>query len=147
MASGVAEIAEIGTGAEDAKTSRRVFRLGIFSFIGAVVEGGCALLMLTSAGKVVLGLGSTVFAETPRFFHVDFIRWPTMIASALGASVVLFIVWHQHRLRNAPAARWRKRPLSKREKWRIRVSVASALLSWALVIGEYFAHPVVIQHH
>jgi len=104
-------------------------------------------LMLTSAGKVLLGLGSTVFAETPAFFHVDIIRWPVMIASALGASVVLYIVWHERQLRNAPAASWRKRPLSRREKWRIRISVASALVSWALLIGEYFAHPIVIQHH
>jgi hypothetical protein len=147
LGAGIADVAEIDTGLDQAKAGRRAFRLGIFSFLGALIEGGCALLMLTSAGKVVLGLGSTVFAETPRFFHVDYVRWPVMIASALGASVVLYIVWHQRQLRNAPAARWRKRPLSKREKWRIRVSVASAILSWVLVIGEYFAHPIVIQHH
>ena len=147
MSAGVAEVAEINTELEETKANRRAFRIGISSFFGALIEGGCALLMLTSAGKVLLGLGSTVFAESPRFVHVDFIRWPVMVASALGASVVLYLVWHERQLRNAPAARWRKRLLSKGEKWRIRISIASALLSWMLVIGEYFAHPIVIQHH
>jgi hypothetical protein len=146
LTDGVAEVAEISTGVDEAKASRRALRLGISSFIGAVIEGGCALLMLTSAGKMLLGLGSTVFAVRSTFLHSDIIRWPVMIASALGASIVLYIVWHERRLRNAPAASWRKRPLSKREKWRIRISVTSALFAWALVIGEYFAHPIVHGH-
>jgi hypothetical protein len=124
----------------------RSFKLGISAFIGALIEGGCALLMLTNTCKILLGLGSTAFAVRSSFLHSDVVRWPVMIASAGTATVVLYAVWNGWRLRRNPAARWRQKPLTRREKWSIRISVASALLSWALVIGEYFAHPIVHRH-
>jgi hypothetical protein len=121
---------------------KRAVQLGAPSLVGGFIQGACALLMATNAGKALLGIASTTVAARSSFIHSDPIRIPLMIISALGALAVLYVLWNGWRLRNSPAAQWRRQPLSRRERWSVVFALASSLLTLALVVGEYFAHPI-----
>lgn len=125
---------------------QRAIRYGASSLAAGLVQGACALLMATNAGKALLGLAAASVAAKASFLHSDPVRIPLMIGSAVGATVALYVLWNGWRLRNSSGARWRRQALTRRERWSIALTLVSALLTWALVIGEYFAHPVVHPH-
>ncbi len=127
------------------KLRKRVLQFGTSSLVGGLVQGACALLIVANSGKALLGIASATVAARSSFVHSDPVRIPLMIASALGATLVLYALWNGWRLRSSSGASWRRRPLTKRERWSIAFALACSLLTWALVIGEYFAHP--IMHH
>jgi hypothetical protein len=136
QASSIAEL-------EDQTNSpKRALRLGTPSLVGGFIQGACALLMATNAGKALLGIATTTVAARSSFIHSDPVRIPLMIVSAFGAMAVLYVLWNGWRLRNSSSARWRRQPLSKRERWSIGFSLTCSVITLALVVGEYFAHPI-----
>ena len=128
--------------AEAADTSGLVrgLRLSLGSLTAAAVQGACAFLMLANAVKALLGVSSVVVVGAAPFWHSDAVRIPLMMAAGMGATVSLYVVWNGWRLRNRPEARWRRRPLSRSERWKIAVSLVSSLLTWALILGELATH-------
>ncbi len=127
---------------EEGKPHNRIIRLGASSLAAAAIQGACALLMLANSVKVALGISSMVAAGSSSFLHSDPVRIPLMFGTAIAATVTLYVIWNGWRLRRNPAARWRRQPLSKRERWAVALGLTSSLLSWALVIGEFVAHRV-----
>jgi hypothetical protein len=115
-------------------------RLAIPSLTAAVIQAICVFSMAANTVKVALGIGSAAAAGGASFVHSDPVRIPLMIVAAMGATVTQYVVWKGWRLRNLPSARWRKRPLSSAERWRIGAALASSILSWLLVICEILAH-------
>ena len=128
---------------QEPSSSKRALQIGAPSLVGGLVQGACALLMATNAGKALLGIATTTVAARTSFIHSDPIRIPLMVVSALAATFVLYVLWNGWRLRTSAAARWRRQPLTKRERWSIGIAMACSFLTWVLVIGEYFAHPIV----
>ena len=120
----------------------RSFRFSAASFGAAVVQGACAFLMLGNSLKVALGIGSVTAARSGSLIHSDPVRLSLMVIAALGATFTLYVLWNGWRLRNRPEARWRRRPLTNRERWRIGIGLASSVLSWMLIIGEIYAHRI-----
>jgi hypothetical protein len=117
-------------------------RLVIPSLTAAVIQAICVFSIAANTVKVALGIGSVAAAGGSSFLHSDPVRIPLMIMAVIGATVTLYVVWKGWRLRDLPSARWRKRPLSSAERWRIGAALASSILSWLLVIGEILAHRV-----
>ncbi len=115
-------------------------RLAIPSLTAAVIQAICVFSMAANSAKVALGIGSVAAAGSSSFLHSDPVRIPLMTMAAIGATVTLYVVWKGWRLRNLPSARWRKRPLSSAERWRVGAALASSILSWLLVISEILAH-------
>ena len=138
-----AAAASLNESDREQSSHKRALQIGVPSFAGGLIQGACALLMATNAGKALLGLATTTVAARISFIHSDPIRIPLMVLSALGATLVLYVLWNGWRLRTSSAARWRRQPLTKRERWSVAFALACSLLTWALVIGEYFAHPIV----
>src|SRR5215471_19941071 len=119
---------DAGVPSEDAGSDSRTTHLIVPSFAAAVIQAICVFSMASNSLKVALGIGSVAAAGSSSFIHSDPVRIPLMILSAIGATITLYVVWNGWRLRNRPSARWRKQPLSIRERRRIGVAIAFSLL-------------------
>jgi membrane protein YqaA with SNARE-associated domain len=121
----------------------RAPRVGYIGLGAAVVQGACALLMTANSAKLLLGVGSVVAASGAQsILHSDPVRFTLMGVAAVAASMTLYVLWNARRLRRRPAAAWRQKTPSRRERWSSRIAFASAILSWVLIIGELIAHRI-----
>jgi hypothetical protein len=68
-----------------------------------------------------------------------------MALSLAGALVTLYILWHVRRLRNRPAARWRVKPVTARQRNSERLQFVLSIVTLILLGAEWFAHPLI--HH
>ncbi len=130
------------SGAEHPARETRSLVLSITSFVGGIIQGACALLVASSTAKIFLGIAGLAGALKTSELHANIIRIPLMFGSAALALITLFVLWNGHRLRNLPSARWRKRPLTGRQRAGIAFSLFAAIVTLALVIGEATIHPI-----
>jgi hypothetical protein len=78
--------------------------------------------------------------------HADIIRIPVLLVSAAAAVIMLAVLWNSWRARNRPAARWRKKPMTLREKFSFAITLVASVLTVALVVGEVIEHPIFHVH-
>jgi hypothetical protein len=65
--------------------------------------------------------------------------------AGLGALVNLVLLWNAERIRKNPSARWRMRPLSRKERWGKWIQLTASVITLLLIAGELLAHP--LFHH
>ncbi len=116
--------------------------LSTSSLVGGLVQGVCAVLVASSTLRVFAGIGSLAAAVKSSSIHSDAVRIPLMLISTALAILTLFVLWNARRLRNLTSARWRKRPLTSRQKMTIAISLVSSILSLVLAAGEAIVHPL-----
>ena len=125
---------------------QRFLAVGSLGF--AIVQGVCATAVFVSGISTALGL-STVAAATAAGpatgFHANRFRIPMLALAGVGALVNLFLFWNAERMRRNPAARWRMRPLTRKERWEKWIQVGASVLTLLLIAGELLAHP--LFHH
>lgn len=134
------------------KPSFRFWKTGRFITVGslglAIIQGVCATAVFVSGISTALGL-STVAAATAAGpatgFHANRFRIPMLAIAGLGAVVNLVLLWNAERMRRNPAARWRMRPLTRKERWEKGIQLAASILTLLLIAGELLAHP--LFHH
>jgi hypothetical protein len=78
--------------------------------------------------------------------HADIARIPVLLVSAAVALITLLVLWNGWRARNQSAARWRKRPMTLREKFSLAVTLLASVMTLALVVGEAIEHPIFHIH-
>jgi len=115
-------------------------RLSIASVTTSLIQGICLFAVGINWAKVVLGITSVAASGGSPFIHSDPVRYALRYVSAILAIATLWVIWNGWRLRNRSSARWRKVPLTAREKWNIAVGLGSSILSWILIVAEVFAH-------
>jgi len=128
-------------------TVERLRAVGGASLVMAVLQSICTAVLTISGIRVAIGLtalaaASGVYAPA-RGFHQDAIRIPMLILAAAGALInlaVLAWIWH---LRSRPAAQWRRRALSAKQKRSERLQVVLAVVTLILVGLETWTHPMV----
>jgi len=104
--------------------------------------------VLTISGiRVAIGLSALAAASgiyaPAKGFHQDAIRIPMLILATAGAVVNLAVLaWIRH-LRSRPAAQWRRRELSAKEKRSEKLQVILAVLTLILVGVETWTHTLV----
>ena len=115
------------------------------SLVFAVAQSLCTAVLTINGVRVAIGVtalaASSIFAPL-HAFHRDAIRIPMLVFATAGAIVNLLVlawIWH---LRSRPAAQWRKREISPREKQSERLQVVLAILTLVLVALEAWAHPI-----
>src|SRR6266852_2652352 len=108
----------------------------------AVLEALCVFAVAMARAGFVLGGSSAVVASWANFFHRDIFRIPALLLATVGALINLYLLWNARRLRNAPAAAWRKRPRTSRERWRIGLVFWLSVLTLATVAAEVYFHRV-----
>jgi hypothetical protein len=125
--------------AEQFKSSKEV-RLSVASVTASLIQGICLFAVGINWAKVVLGVTSIAASGGSPFIHSDPVRYTLRYLSAILATATLWVIYNGWRLRNRSSASWRKRPLSKSEKWNIAIGLGSSILSWVLIVAEVFAH-------
>ena len=118
------------------------FLLSGAALLGSIVEGACAVLVASASAKLLVGLGAVAAAMKASRLHSDIVRVPVLLVSAVGALLMLWVLWNGWRARNRSAARWRKKPLTTREKLSVAITLVASVLTLVLVIGEAIEHPI-----
>jgi hypothetical protein len=121
------------------------FSLVALGFI--LLQSACTAVMAISGVRVIIGLGALAAASglnrPATGFHSDAIRIPMMFIAVVGSLINLYVIWRIRSLRNRPAAQWRRiapTPRQVRSEW---FQIALAILTFLLVIAEWFTHRIV----
>ena len=117
------------------------------SVLLALLQSLCTAALTISGLRVAIGLSALAAASgiyaPAKGWHQDAIRIPMLIVATIGAVVNLaLIAWMRH-LRNRPAAQWRRRERSAKEKRSERLQIVLALVTLILVGLETWTHPMV----
>jgi hypothetical protein len=116
------------------------------SLVIAVLQSICTAVLTISGIRLAIGLTAFAMAGSlvgpVRWFHQDAIRIPMLLIATIGAVVDLGVLWWMRRLRTQPAAQWRQRELSKKEKRSHRLQFALAVLTLVLVGAETWTHAI-----
>lgn len=115
-------------------------RLSVASVTASLMQGICIFAVGINWAKVAFGVTSVAASGGSSLIHSDPVRYGLRYLSAILATATLWVIWNGWRLRNRSAARWRKVPLTSREKWTIAIGLVSSILSWVLIVAEVFAH-------
>jgi hypothetical protein len=117
----------------------------------AVLQSICTAVLTISGVRLAIGLTAFVMASSIaaplQWFHQDAIRIPMLLLASLGAIVDLMVLSWIRRLRAQPAARWRLREQSPREKRSQRLQMVLAILTLVLVATETWTHAILHRAH
>jgi hypothetical protein len=111
----------------------------------ALIQGVCAAAVFLSGIRTALGFSSliaAVAAGPATGLHASKIRIPMLALAGIGAVVNLFLFWNAERLRRNPSARWRMRPLTRKERLGKRIQLGTSILTLLLIAAELLAHPL-----
>ena len=114
------------------------------SFALAAAESICVAAVGLSGMRVALGLTSLLAAGAggpARGLHSEAIRIPLLTLGAIGALISLLLLWNEERLRRNPAAAWRIRTLTPKQRRRRWLQLGLAILTLLLVAAELITHP------
>jgi hypothetical protein len=119
-------------------TNELVRKQGLIAWSGllfAVLQSICGAVVAINGLRIAIGIGSLALstgagAAVVRF-HGDAVRVPMIVIALLGSLLNLAILMHVRHLRHRPAAQWRVKPLSKREK---RTELTQLILSLATLV-------------
>ena len=78
-------------------------------------------------------------------FHTDSIRIPMIVIALFGSLLNLAILMHVRHLRNRPAAQWRQKQLSRRQKRTELAQLGLSLATLVLIGAEENLH--LTLHH
>jgi hypothetical protein len=120
------------------------------SFIFSVLQSVCTFFAGLAGLRLLIGAGALAAITQAGIvwdhFHTDWIRIP-MVGFALGGSLLnLVILWQIRRLRNRPAAQWRRGSVPAPK---LRMERVQFLLSWItlLLVGlEEITHFRTFHH-
>jgi len=134
------------------KPSFRFWKTGRLITVGslglAIIQGVCAAAVFVSGISTALGLSTVAAAAAAgpaTGLHAKRFRIPMLALAGLGAVVNLVLLWNAERIRRNPAARWRMRPLTRKEHWEKSIQLGASILTLLLIAGELLAHPMF--HH
>lgn len=126
--------------------SRRLLSFGPLCL--AAVQAVCAGAVALSGIRTALGFSSLIAATAAgpaTGFHANHFRIPMMALAGAGAVVNLLLFWNAERLRRNPSARWRIRPLTRKQSLGKWIQFSSSLLTLLLIAAEVITHP--LFHH
>ncbi len=117
------------------------------SFVFAVLQSMCTAVIAISGIRVAIGLtalAAVAGIDAPATgFHGDAIRIPMMTFALFGSGLNLVLVWHIRRLRNRPAAQWRRVPLTAKKLFSERLQIALSVVTLILLAAEWITHPMI----
>jgi hypothetical protein len=128
-------------------TNELVRKQGLIAWSGlvfAVLQSICGAVVAINGLRLAIGIGSLALstgagAAVVRF-HGDAIRIPMIVIALLGSLLNLAMLMHVRHLRQRPAAQWRIKPLSNREKRSELTQLILSLLTLVLIGVEEYLH-------
>src|SRR5260370_23982053 len=97
----------------------------------AFIEAVCVFSVAAAKAGVLLGSAAAIATGWSVSLHRDAIRIPVLLVAMTGAGFNLYLIWKRRRLRNSPAAAWRNRALTNRER------LSTGLGVWLSVLNRY----------
>jgi hypothetical protein len=148
----VAEDSKVHSVANPAGGHRAIGRLLSWSsLVIAVLQSLCTAVLAISGIRVLIGLTALAAAagfDTPATgFHANVIRVPMMTVALAGSLLNLYLVWHARRLRNRPAAQWRRVPQTAKKLASERLQMVLSIVTLALLAAEWITHPIIHRPH
>ena len=118
------------------------------SLIFAVLQSACTAVIAISGVRVAIGLSAlaeaTIGIHAPAVgFHQDAIRIPMMAAASIGSLINLYVVWRIRTLRARPSSQWRVQAATPKQRRSEHFQIALAIITLALVVAEWVAHPMI----
>ncbi len=111
----------------------------------AFIEAVCVFTVAAAKIGILVGAAGAVLAGWAVILHRDAIRIPVLLVAMTGAGFNLYLIWKRRRLRNSPAAAWRKRPLTKQERVKTALVFWLAVVTLVLGAAEIYFHRLL--HH
>lgn len=126
---------------------QRIRTIGWTSVLLALLQSLCTAVLTISGIRVAIGLSALAAASgiyaPAKGWHQDAIRIPMLVIATVGAILNLAVItWIRH-LRNRPAAQWRRRERTLKEKRSERLQIVLAIVTLILVGLETWTHPMV----
>jgi hypothetical protein len=116
------------------------------AIVMALLQSLCTAILTINGIRVGIGVAALAVSSIAApllSFHRDAIRIPMLSIAVLGAVVNLLVlawVWH---LRARPESQWRKKEITKKQRWSERLQVAMTIATLLLVCLEIYSHPIV----
>jgi hypothetical protein len=114
------------------------------SFFFALLQSICGAIVAINGLRIAIGIGalalSTGAGAAMVHFHTDAIRVPMIAVALLGSLLNLAILMHVRHLRNRPAAQWRRKPLSLKQKRTEFAQLVLSVSTLALIAVEEYIH-------
>jgi len=115
------------------------------SLLFSVLQSICTAIVALNSVRLAIGIGSLAMttglgAAMEHFHQITWLRVTLLVSALSGSILTLGIVLRAIRLRNRPAARWRLRPLSSKQKRMELLQVSLSLLTLLLVVVEEYLH-------
>jgi hypothetical protein len=105
------------------------------SFVFSVLQSVCTFFAALDGLRLVIGAGALAAATQAGVrwdhLHQNWIRIPMVAFALAGALLNLVILWQIWRLRNRPAAQWRRKPVPASK---IRMERVQFVLSWITLV-------------
>ena len=128
-------------------TNELVRKQGLIAWSGllfALLQSICGAVVAINGLRRAIGIGSLALstgagAAVVRF-HGDAIRIPMIVIALLGSLLNLAILMHVRHLRHRPAAQWRVKALSNREKRTELIQLILSLATLVLIGVEEYLH-------
>jgi hypothetical protein len=148
----VADDSQVHSATDPAGGPRAIGRLLSWSsLVIALLQSLCTAVLAISGIRVLIGLTALAAAagfDTPaKGFHSDAIRIPMMTVALVGSLLNLYLVWHTRRLRNRPAAQWRRVPQTAKKLASERLQIVLSVVTLALLVAEWITHPMIHRPH
>jgi hypothetical protein len=120
------------------------------SFLFVLLQSVCTFFTALDGLRVLIGVGAltSIIAAGKAWdkFHTDWIRVPMMGLALAGALLNLIVLMHVRYLRNRPASKWRRQPLTRGKIRKERVQLVLSLATLVLVLVEGVTHLRTFHH-
>ena len=114
------------------------------SFLFALLQSICGAAVAINGVRLAIGIGALVFSSgagaAMARFHSNWIRIPMISLALIGSLVNLAILIHVRRLRNRPAAQWRRKALTPHQVRMEQLQWALSLAALVLIGIEEYLH-------
>jgi hypothetical protein len=115
------------------------------SFVFSVLQSVCTAIMAINGVRFVIGLGALAMtaglgASLNHFHSITWLRITFLVGAVSGSLLTLGILLRSRHLRNRPAARWRFRPLTSKQRRAEFLQIAISVLTLILVVVEEYLH-------
>ncbi|HEY2471524.1 MAG TPA: hypothetical protein VGI45_27290 [Terracidiphilus sp.] len=115
------------------------------SVLFSVLQSVCTAVVALNSVRLAIGIGSlamtTGLGATMEHFHqITWLRVTLLVGALSGSILTLGIVLRAIHLRNRPAARWRFRPQSSKQKRMELLQISLSVVTLLLVVVEEYLH-------
>lgn len=124
--------------------------IALSSLLFAVLQSVCVFFAALDGLRVGIGISSLVLAAgTARAidaFHLSWLRAPMIVFAVAGSLLNLLVLWQVRRLRNRPAAQWRRTAPTTGRLRMERVQLVLSVLTLVLIALEERQHLLWLRH-